>query len=96
VWVVSVDLYTYNPDVRRKISGARASWSLTVFDEAHRLTPTSQYLGAAREVANRTHHFLLLTATPHRGTAPCSAAPLSRTPPARSPARAPTPGTAST
>ncbi|MEV0694829.1 helicase-related protein [Streptomyces sp. NPDC050388] len=67
VWVVSVDLYTYNPDVRRKISGARASWSLTVFDEAHRLTPTSQYLGAAREVANRTHHLLLLTATPHRG-----------------------------
>ncbi|MFI6059636.1 helicase-related protein [Streptomyces sp. NPDC051286] len=67
VWVASVDLYTYNPDVRRKISGARASWSLTVFDEAHRLTPTSQYLGAAREVANRTHHLLLLTATPHRG-----------------------------
>ncbi|MFE1716167.1 SNF2-related protein, partial [Streptomyces sp. NPDC058728] len=67
VWVVSVDLYTYNLDVRRKISGARASWSLTVFDEAHRLTPTSQYLGAAREVANRSHHLLLLTATPHRG-----------------------------
>ncbi|MEV4615080.1 helicase-related protein [Kitasatospora sp. NPDC049258] len=67
VWVVSVDTYTYNLDVRRKISGARASWSLTVFDEAHRLTPTSQYLGAAREVANRTHHLLLLTATPHRG-----------------------------
>ncbi|MFE1893065.1 helicase-related protein [Streptomyces microflavus] len=67
VWVVSVDLYTYNSDVRRKISGARASWSLTVFDEAHRLTPTSQYLGAAREVANRAHHLLLLTATPHRG-----------------------------
>ncbi len=67
VWVVSVDLYTYNPDVRRKIAGSRASWSLTVFDEAHRLTPTSQYLGAAREVAARTHHLLLLTATPHRG-----------------------------
>ncbi|HTJ68789.1 MAG TPA: helicase-related protein [Actinospica sp.] len=67
VWVVSVDLYTYNLDVRRKISGARASWSLTVFDEAHRLTPTSQYLGAARDASNRTHHLLLLTATPHRG-----------------------------
>lgn len=67
VWLASIDLYTYNPDVRRKISGARASWSLTVFDEAHRLTPSSQYLGAAREVANRTHHLLLLTATPHRG-----------------------------
>ena len=48
VWVVSVDLYTYTSDVRRKVSGARASWSLAVFDEAHRLTPTSQYLGAAR------------------------------------------------
>jgi superfamily II DNA or RNA helicase len=67
VWIVSVDLYTYNTDVRRKISGARTSWSLTVFDEAHRLTPTSQYLTAAREVSARTHHLLLLTATPHRG-----------------------------
>jgi superfamily II DNA or RNA helicase len=67
VWVVSVDLYTYTPDVRRKVSGARASWSLAVFDEAHRLTPTSQYLGAAAELANRSHHLLLLTATPHRG-----------------------------
>jgi superfamily II DNA or RNA helicase len=67
VWIVSVDLFTYNSDVRRKVSGARTSWSLTVFDEAHRLTPTSQYLTAAREVAGRTHHLLLLTATPHRG-----------------------------
>jgi superfamily II DNA or RNA helicase len=67
VWVVSVDLFTYNNDVRRKVAGARASWSLAVFDEAHRLTPTSQYLTAAREVSVRTHHLLLLTATPHRG-----------------------------
>jgi superfamily II DNA or RNA helicase len=67
VWVVSVDLYTYTSDVRRKVSGARASWSLAVFDEAHRLTPTSQYLGAARELTNHSHHLLLLTATPHRG-----------------------------
>jgi superfamily II DNA or RNA helicase len=67
VWVVSLDLYTYNTDVRRKVSGSRASWSLAVFDEAHRLTPTSQYLGAGRELASRTHHLLLLTATPHRG-----------------------------
>lgn len=67
VWVVSVDLYTYNADVRRKVAGARASWSLAVFDEAHRLTPTSQYLGAARDLGSRAHHLLLLTATPHRG-----------------------------
>lgn len=67
VWVVSVDLFTYNNDVRRKVTGARASWSLAVFDEAHRLTPTSQYLTAARELSGRTHHLLLLTATPHRG-----------------------------
>ena len=66
-WVVSVDLFTHNSDVRRKVVGARASWSLAVFDEAHRLTPTSQYLGAAQQVANNTHHLLLLTATPHRG-----------------------------
>jgi superfamily II DNA or RNA helicase len=67
VWVVSLDLYTYNSDVRRKIVGSRASWSLAVFDEAHRLTPTSQYLSAARQLTDRTHHLLLLTATPHRG-----------------------------
>jgi superfamily II DNA or RNA helicase len=67
VWVVSLDLYTYNGDVRRKIVGGAASWSLAVFDEAHRLTPTSQYLGAARQLADVTHHLLLLTATPHRG-----------------------------
>ena len=51
VWVVSVDLFTHNPDVRRRVAGARASWSLAVFDEAHRLTPTSQYLASARELA---------------------------------------------
>lgn len=67
VWVVSVDLFTHNPDVRRRVAGARASWSLAVFDEAHRLTPTSQYLAAARELSSRAHHLLLLTATPHRG-----------------------------
>ncbi|TDD84858.1 helicase-related protein [Actinomadura rubrisoli] len=67
VWIVSLDLYTYNTDVRRKVVGSRASWSLAVFDEAHRLTPTSQYLGAARQLSEVTHHLLLLTATPHRG-----------------------------
>jgi hypothetical protein len=35
--------------------------------EAHRLTPTSQYLGAAAQLAELSHHLLLLTATPHRG-----------------------------
>lgn len=67
VWVVSVDLFTHNPDVHRKAAGQNASWSLAVFDEAHRLTPTSQYLEAARRLSHRTHHLLLLTATPHRG-----------------------------
>ncbi|MFJ6272279.1 helicase-related protein [Pseudarthrobacter oxydans] len=66
-WLVSVDLFTHNADVRRKVSGNRASWSLVIFDEAHRLTPTSQFLAAARQVASRSHHLLLLTATPHRG-----------------------------
>lgn len=66
-WVVSVDLFTHNPDVRRKVAGDRASWSLIVFDEAHRLTPTSQFLAAARQASEHTHHLLLLTATPHRG-----------------------------
>lgn len=67
VWITSVDLFTHNPDVRRKVAGKRASWSLAVFDEAHRLTPTSRYLAAAEELAGRSHHLLLLTATPHRG-----------------------------
>lgn len=67
VWVTSIDLFTHNPDVRRKVAGKRASWSLAVFDEAHRLTPTSRYLAAAAELAGRSHHLLLLTATPHRG-----------------------------
>lgn len=67
VWLASLDLFTHNGDVRRKAAGGRASWSLAVFDEAHRLTPTSRYLAAAQELAARTHHLLLLTATPHRG-----------------------------
>ncbi len=67
VWVVSVNLLTHNPDVLRKVAGPGASWSLAIFDEAHRLTPTSQFLGAARQVAKVSHHLLLLTATPHRG-----------------------------
>jgi SNF2 family DNA or RNA helicase len=67
VWVTSLDLFTYNQDVCRKVAGARKSWSLVVFDEAHRLTPTSRYLEAAQELAARSHHLLLLTATPHRG-----------------------------
>jgi SNF2 family DNA or RNA helicase len=67
VWITSLDLFTHNPDVRRKVAGARSSWSLAVFDEAHRLTPTSRYLAAAQELGARSHHLLLLTATPHRG-----------------------------
>lgn len=66
-WVVSLDLFTHNADVRAKLAGSRSSWSLVVFDEAHRLTPTSQHLAAARQLAERTHHLLLMTATPHRG-----------------------------
>ena len=67
VWVVSLDLFTHNPDALRKAAGEDASWSLLVFDEAHRLTPTSSYLDAAWQAARRAHHLLLLTATPHRG-----------------------------
>lgn len=67
VWVVSLDLLAHTPDVLRKVAGPQASWSLVVFDEAHRLTPTSQYLGAAKQVAEVSLHLLLLTATPHRG-----------------------------
>ncbi len=70
VWIASLDLFTHNSDVRRKAAGARVSWSLSVFDEAHRLTPTSRYLAAAQELAGRSHHLLLLTGhtTPRKGT----------------------------
>ena len=67
VWLASLDLFTYNGDVHRKAAGERASWSLAVFDEAHRLTPTAQYLPSARDLSTKAHHLLLLTATPHRG-----------------------------
>lgn len=67
LWVVSVDLLTHNPDALRKVANPEQSWSLAIFDEAHRLTPTSQYLGAATQVSKVAHHLLLLTATPHRG-----------------------------
>jgi superfamily II DNA or RNA helicase len=67
VWIASLDLFTHNTDVRRKATGPRASWSLAVFDEAHRLTPTSRYLASAQELGANSHHLLLLTATPHRG-----------------------------
>lgn len=70
VWIASLDLFTHNQDVKRKAAGSRSSWSLAVFDEAHRLTPTSRYLDAAADLAARTHHLLLLTATPHRGKEP--------------------------
>ncbi|MET9833742.1 helicase-related protein [Streptomyces sp. NPDC006385] len=66
-WLVSLDLFTHNGEVRRKIAGSHSSWSLAIFDEAHRLTPTSQFLAAARQVADCSHHLLLMTATPHRG-----------------------------
>jgi superfamily II DNA or RNA helicase len=67
VWLVSLDLYAYNSDVKRKVAGTRSSWSLAIFDEAHRLTPTSRLLESARDLTDRAHHLLLLTATPHRG-----------------------------
>ena len=66
-WVVSLDLFTYNSQVRHKLVGNRASWSMVIFDEAHRLTPTSQFFPAAQELGRISHHLLLLTATPHRG-----------------------------
>ena len=66
-WLLSIDLYTHNRDVRAKVAGPNASWSLVIFDEAHRLTPTSQHLGSAQQVVDRARHVLLLTATPHRG-----------------------------
>jgi len=52
--VVSVDLNTYNPDVRRKISGPAASWSLSVLRRGHRIdSHVTVSRRCARKLANR-------------------------------------------
>lgn len=72
--VTSVD-FVSREDVRASLM--EASWDLAVFDEAHKLSAyesgerkrESLRYSAAKEIAARTKHLLLLTATPHRGRA---------------------------
>lgn len=70
LWVASIDLLARNHQVQRKaILDKEGAWDLVVFDEAHRLTPTAQNIfPMAEELAKRSTHLLLLTATPHRGS----------------------------
>jgi superfamily II DNA or RNA helicase len=69
-WLVSIDLLARNHQVARKaVYSPESAWDLVVFDEGHRLTPTAQSVYAvAEELANRSTHLLVLTATPHRGS----------------------------
>lgn len=72
--VTSID-FIAREDVRAALM--EATWDLAVFDEAHKLSAyesgerkrESLRYSAAKEIAERTKHLLLLTATPHRGRA---------------------------
>lgn len=72
--VTSID-FIAREDVRASLM--EATWDLAVFDEAHKLSAyesgerkrESLRYSAAKEIAERTKHLLLLTATPHRGRA---------------------------
>ena len=70
IWLVPIDLLARNHQVARKaVYSPESAWDLVVFDEGHRLTPTAQSVySVAEELANRSTHLLVLTATPHRGS----------------------------
>ena len=68
LWIVSLDLAAVNPAVQAALHPDRAGWDVTVFDEAHRLTPTAiSYYQVGELLALNTPRVVLMTATPHRG-----------------------------
>ncbi len=55
-----------------KDSLLRAHWDLVIVDEAHKMSPTSEdkptlAFQIGKALSDRTDHFLLMTATPHKG-----------------------------
>lgn len=73
--IARLDHLARNEDLQAKIGAAE--WDLVIVDEAHKMS-ASFYGGELRETkrrkigrlvgdANRTRHFLLMTATPHNG-----------------------------
>ena len=68
--VTSVSWVSRIPDARESL--LRSQWDLVIVDEAHKMSAASRDkttlaydLGA--EMAKRTDHYLLMTATPHKG-----------------------------
>lgn len=64
VVITSID-FVKQPEVLRGLGSQ--IWDLLIVDEAHQASAASQRYGAARTVASRSRHVVLLTATPHAG-----------------------------
>jgi superfamily II DNA or RNA helicase len=59
-------------EIDAKDSLLRAHWDLVIVDEAHKMSPTSAdkptlAFEIGKALSERTDHFLLMTATPHKG-----------------------------
>ncbi|MFD3006629.1 helicase-related protein [Thermus tengchongensis] len=73
LWIARLDGLARFPEVAAK--ALEVDWDLVVVDEAHKMSASyyGQEMKATRryrlgqELSQRTKHFLLLTATPHRG-----------------------------
>jgi len=64
VVITSID-FVKQPEVLRGLGSQ--IWDLLIVDEAHQASAASQRYDAARTVASRSRHVVLLTATPHAG-----------------------------
>jgi len=71
--ICSIDFAARNEDIKQQMRDVR--WDLIVVDEAHKMsayrygrkTKTTARYELGRFLAERTDHFLFLTATPHKG-----------------------------
>ena len=70
-----LDKLARNDEVKQKLKAPDCQWDLVVFDEAHKLSATffggevkyTKRYRLGQMLAERTRHFLLMTATPHNG-----------------------------
>ena len=68
--VTSVSWISRVPDAKESL--LRTNWDLVIVDEAHKMSPTfadkpTLAFQVGQALADRTDHFLLMTATPHKG-----------------------------